>query len=65
MDAKFIDAKQAREFYQFKNTKRKLYKKIAAIWYNNYPLQFYTRCCEYSLIECNVASWRHQIVTSP
>src|SRR5215475_9541 len=31
---KFIDAKQAKEIDQYKNTKRKLYRTNAAIWYN-------------------------------
>ena len=31
---KFIDAQQAKVAYQYKNTKRKLYKTNAAIWYN-------------------------------
>ena len=29
---KFIDAQQAKLAYQYKNTKRKLYKTNAAIW---------------------------------
>ena len=31
---KFIDAQQAKLAYQYKNTKRKLYKTNAAIWYS-------------------------------
>ena len=31
---KFIDAQQAKLAYQYKNTKRELYKTNAAIWYN-------------------------------
>ena len=31
---KFIEAKQAKDFFKFKNTKRKLYKVNSAIWYN-------------------------------
>ena len=31
---KFIDVKQASDTYRYKNTKRKLYKTNAAIWYN-------------------------------
>jgi hypothetical protein len=31
---KFGHAKQAREIYAFRNTKRKLLKTIAAIWFN-------------------------------
>ena len=31
---KFIDAQQSKLAYQHKNTKRKLYKTNAAIWYN-------------------------------
>jgi hypothetical protein len=34
MNIKFIDAKQAKDVYEFKNFKRKLYKTNAAIWYN-------------------------------
>ena len=39
---KFIDAQQAKLAYQYKNTKRKLYKTNAAIWYNN--LAIYSIC---------------------
>jgi hypothetical protein len=31
---KFVNAKQAKEIYTYKNIKRKLYKLNAAIWYN-------------------------------
>jgi hypothetical protein len=31
---KFSDAKQARDIYNYKNIKRKLYRMNAAIWYN-------------------------------
>jgi hypothetical protein len=34
MNVKFVNAKHAREVYQYKNTKEKLYKTNAAIWYN-------------------------------
>ena len=34
MSLKFIDIKQAKEIYHYKNTKRKLYRTNAAIWYN-------------------------------
>jgi len=30
----FINAKQAGEVYEYKNTKQKLHRTIAAIWYN-------------------------------
>jgi len=33
-DIKFINAKQAIEIHAYKNTKRKLYKTNAAIWFN-------------------------------
>jgi hypothetical protein len=33
-NVKFISAKQAKETYQYRNTKEKLYKTNAAIWYN-------------------------------
>ena len=32
---KFIDAQQAKLAYQYKNTKRKLYKTNTAIWYKS------------------------------
>jgi len=32
---KFINARQATEIHAYKNTKRKLYKTNAAIWFNN------------------------------
>jgi hypothetical protein len=32
---KFINAKQARDIYAYKNLKQKLHKTIAAIWFNN------------------------------
>ena len=31
---KFIEVKQANEYFKYKNTKRKLYKTNSAIWYN-------------------------------
>ena len=34
MNVKFINAKQVKEVYQYRNIKRKLYKTNAAIWYN-------------------------------
>ena len=34
MNLKFSEAKQAKEIYQYKNSKRKLYKTNASIWYN-------------------------------
>ena len=34
MNVKFINAKQAKEVYQYRNIKRNLYKTNAAIWYN-------------------------------
>ena len=34
MSLKFIDTKQAKEIYHYKNTKRKLYRTNAAILYN-------------------------------
>jgi hypothetical protein len=33
-DVKLCDAKQARQIYHYKNTKLKLYKNNAAIWFN-------------------------------
>jgi hypothetical protein len=32
---KFVNAKQAKEIYTYRNIKRKLYKINAAIWYKN------------------------------
>jgi len=34
INLKFINAKQAGEVYEYRNTKQKLYRTIAAIWYN-------------------------------
>ena len=34
INIKYIEAKQARAIFHFKNTKRKLYRTNAAIWYN-------------------------------
>ena len=34
LNVKFINAKQAKQTYQYKNTKEKLCKTNAAIWYN-------------------------------
>jgi len=34
MNIKFVNAKQAKETYQYRNTREKLYKTNAAIWYN-------------------------------
>jgi len=33
-NVKFVNAKQAKETYQYRNTKEKLYKTNAAVWYN-------------------------------
>ena len=41
-ELKFIDAKQEKEIYHYKNTKRKLYRTNAAIWYNKTCLQYFT-----------------------
>ena len=40
---KFIDAQQAKLAYQYKNTKRKLYKTNAAIW-KGLPVAIYSIC---------------------
>ena len=34
MNVKFVSAKHAQETYQYRNTKEKLYKANAAIWYD-------------------------------
>ena len=34
LNVKFVNAKQAKETYQYKNTTEKLYKTNAAMWYN-------------------------------
>ena len=36
---KFVNVKQAKETYQYRNNKEKLYKTYAAMWYNkiSYP----------------------------
>ena len=34
INLKFINAKQAGEVYEYRNTKQKLHRTIAAIWYN-------------------------------
>jgi hypothetical protein len=34
MNVKFVNAKHAKEIYRYRNTREKLYKTIAAIWYN-------------------------------
>jgi len=34
LHVKCVNAKQAKETYQYRNTKEKLYKSNAAIWYN-------------------------------
>ena len=47
MNVKFINAKQAKEVYQYRNIKRKLYKTNAAIWYNKtcrHTAKDYTVC---------------------
>jgi hypothetical protein len=52
---KFINARQAKEIYQYKNIKEKLHKTNAAIWYNKICKlqQFFnkcTSCCEYCVM---------------
>jgi hypothetical protein len=34
LNFKFVNAQQAKQIYQYRNAKEKLYKTIAAIWYN-------------------------------
>ena len=34
MNIKFVNAKKAKETYQYRNSRRKMYKTKAAIWYN-------------------------------
>jgi hypothetical protein len=34
MNVKFVNVKQAKETYQYRNAREKLYKTNAAIWYN-------------------------------
>ena len=43
VNVKFVDAKQAKEIYQYKNIKGKLYKTNAAIWYNKICIWFVLR----------------------
>jgi hypothetical protein len=45
MNVKFINAKQAKEIYQYRNTREKLYKTNAAIWHNKvcYQCRMYGR----------------------
>jgi hypothetical protein len=63
LNIKFIDAKQKKDIFQFKNIKRKLYTTNAAIWYNKlcslHPATFMTgsstgpvntRYCRYSVM---------------
>jgi len=41
VSASVADAKQARETHQYRNTKEKLYKTNAAIWYNKICGEFH------------------------
>jgi hypothetical protein len=43
MNPKFTDVKQAKDIYNYKNIKRKLYRTNAAIWYNKTCIMTYTR----------------------
>jgi len=48
---KFVNAKQAKETYQYRDTKEKLYKTKVAIWYNNINFSMiYT----HTIAECTV-----------
>ena len=38
---KFIVAKQAKEIYKYKTTKRKVYRKNAAVWFNKQTVTVY------------------------
>jgi hypothetical protein len=40
-NVKFVNVQQAKQIYQYKNTKEKLYKTNAAIWYNKTCRQKY------------------------
>ena len=51
---KFVNAQQAKQSYQYKNNKEKLYKTNVAIWYKKYATKTDTNmknasCCEYSV----------------
>ena len=51
---KFVNAQHAKQSYQYKNTKEKVCKTNAAIWYKNMQKKTasdvtHTNCCEYSI----------------
>ena len=41
LNVKFVNAQQAKQTYQYNNTKQKLYKTNAAVWYNNICRHFH------------------------
>jgi hypothetical protein len=47
---KFVNAKQAKETYQYRHTKEKLYKTNEAIWYNKINFSMI-----YTIAECTVS----------
>jgi hypothetical protein len=49
MNVKFIDARQAKEIYQYQNIKIKLYRTDTAVWYNK-TCRDKTQGCTYSFI---------------
>ena len=43
MNVKFVSAKQAKKIYQYRNTRKKLYKTNAAVWYNKVKWRMHSR----------------------
>jgi hypothetical protein len=57
-NVKFVNAKQAKETYQYRNTKEKLYKTNTAIWYNNSSILLLLKSClqtcmTYTIADCS------------
>ena len=55
---KFSDAKEAKEIYNYKNIKRKLYRTNAAIWYNKIYRQKLT-CNDNTCTSGRCTSFKH------
>ena len=49
LNVKFANAKQAKEIYQYRNTREKLFKMNAAIWYN--------KICRAKQLASNYEGW--------
>jgi hypothetical protein len=63
LNVKFVNAKQAKETYHYRNTKEKLYKTNAEMWHNKIfgEKQLAPNCISISSIPIPLASSQHNL----